>query len=259
LQKTPESRPARIEAEGLVYRYGDGRTALDGLSIEIEPGERLGVIGPSGAGKSTFLLHLNGILRPASGVVRIDGREVHAGNLKSIRREVGIVFQNPDDQLFTPTVGEDVAFGPRTMGLSEAEIEERVRLALAQMRLEGLEARPAHELSFGEKRRAALATVLAMRPRAIGFDEPFANLDPSMVEQLVGLIRKLDATVVLISQQILPALAAVDRLAVLHQGRLEAVGPALEIARDRALLRRCGIDFHFYEDVWRSISGAAGL
>ncbi len=255
-----DSPPCGVEAEGLVFRYPDGRTALDGLSLRVAPGERLGIIGPSGAGKSTFLLHLNGILLPEAGVVRIGGEAVRKDNLRRIRSRVGIVFQNPDDQLFTPTVGEDVAFGPRNMGCSALETGQRVRLALSQMRLEGYEQRPVHGLSFGEKRRAALATVLAMRPRVIAFDEPFANLDPGMVEQLVALIRGLDATVILISQEILPALASVDRLAVLHRGRVEAAGPALEIARDRALLARCGIDFHVFGDVWRRVlSGSSGL
>jgi cobalt/nickel transport system ATP-binding protein len=227
--------------------------ALDELSIRVAAGDRLGIIGPSGAGKSTFLLHLNGVFLPQSGAVRIDGEVVSSSNLRRIRGKVGLVFQNPDDQLFTPTVEEDVAFGPRNMGCSAAEAKERVHLALCQMRLEGYERRSTHELSFGEKRRVALATVLAMRPKVIAFDEPFANLDPAMVEQLVGLIRGLDATVVLISQEILPALASVNRLAVFHRGRIEAVGPALDIARDRALLQRCGIDFHFYGDIWQRI------
>jgi cobalt/nickel transport system ATP-binding protein len=170
-----------------------------------------------------------------------------------IRRNVGIVFQNPDDQLFTPTVEEDVAFGPLNMGCSVEEAHERVRIALSQMRLEGYEKRSTHELSFGEKRRVALATVLAMRPKVIGFDEPFANLDPGMVEQLVDLIRGLDATVILISQEILPAIASTDRLAVFYRGSVAAVGPTLDIASDRALLRRCGIDFHFYGDIWDRI------
>jgi cobalt/nickel transport system ATP-binding protein len=236
-----------------VFRYGNGRLVLDNLSLQVAAGERLGIIGPSGAGKSTFLLHLNGVLLPSSGVVRIGGEAVQAKNLRTIRSMVGIVFQNPDDQLFTPTVEEDVAFGPLNMGCSVEETQKRVQLALSQMRLDGYERRSTHELSFGEKRRVALATVLAMRPRVIAFDEPFANLDPEMVEQLVELIRGLDATVVLISQEILPAIASVDRLAIFRAGRVEAAGPALEIARDRALLRRCGIDFHYYGDVWRSI------
>jgi cobalt/nickel transport system ATP-binding protein len=253
LQRKQELKGCSVEADGLVFRYGDGRAVLDHLSLRVEPGERLGIIGPSGAGKSTFLLHLNGVLLPSAGAVRIDGQSVERRNLMQIRRQVGIVFQNPDDQLFTPTVEEDVAFGPLNMGCSREEVRERVGLALSQMRLEGYEKRSTHELSFGEKRRVALATVLAMRPKVIGFDEPFANLDPGMVEQLVALIRGLDATVILISQEILPAIASSDRLAVLYQGRVAAVGSALEIAADRALLRRCGIDFHFYGDIWERI------
>jgi cobalt/nickel transport system ATP-binding protein len=253
LQQDRQHRGCGVEADRLVYRYGDGRLALDNLSLCIAPGERLGIIGPSGAGKSTFLLHLNGVLLPSSGSVRIDGELIERRNLMNIRRRVGIVFQNPDDQLFTPTVGEDVAFGPLNIGCSAEETRERVSVALQQMRLEGYERRSTHELSFGEKRRVALATVLAMRPKVIGFDEPFANLDPGMVEQLVELIRGLDATVILISQEILPAIAATDRLAVLHRGRVEGMGETLDIASDRALLRRCGIDFHFYGDIWERI------
>lgn len=243
----------RVQAEGLVYRYGDGREALRGVSLDIAAGERVGIIGPSGAGKSTFLLHLNGVLLPTAGVMRVDGEAVTRENRMAIRSRAGILFQNPDDQLFTPTVGEDVAFGPRNMGCGEQETAERVRAALAAMRLEGSEGRHAQELSFGERRRAALATVLAMRPHVVGFDEPFANLDPSMVEQLVGLIRGLDATVILISQEILPAIASVDRLVVLQDGRVAADGPALDVASDRVLLQRCGIDFHYYGDIWRRI------
>jgi cobalt/nickel transport system ATP-binding protein len=253
LQPSQEHTPCSVEADRLVFRYGGGPAVLDGLSLRIEPGERVGIIGASGAGKSTFLLHLNGVLLPESGSVRIDGEEVRKHNLTHIRRRVGIVFQNPDDQLFTPTVEEDVAFGPLNMGCNVEEARERVRVALCQMRLEGYETRSTHELSFGEKRRVALATVLAMRPQVIGFDEPFANLDPGMVEQLVSLIRGLDATVILISQEILPAIASADRLAIFDQGRLAAVGPALDIARDRSLLQRCGIDFHFYGDIWDRI------
>ncbi|MCC6293425.1 MAG: ABC transporter ATP-binding protein [Bryobacterales bacterium] len=247
-----------IDATNLEYHYPDGRAALNGLSLRVEAGERVGIIGPSGAGKSTFLLHLNGVLLPQSGEVRVDGVKVERATLRQVRSRVGIVFQNPDDQLFTPTVEEDVAFGPLNMGCGSEETRERVTVALRQMRLEGYERRSTHDLSFGEKRRVALATVLAMRPRVIAFDEPFANLDPAMVEQLVGIIRSLEATVVLISQEILPAVASVDRLAVLHEGRVAGVGPALEIAADRTLLRRCGIDFHYFAGVWERIQNQRG-
>lgn len=253
MQDEEKQTGCSVEASRLVFRFGDGRVALDDVSLRIDPGERLGIIGPSGAGKSTFLLHLNGILLPTAGTVLIDGEPIRRQNLMRIRRRVGIVFQNPDDQLFTPTVEEDVAFGPLNMGCSIEDSRARITTALREMRLEGYEQRSTHDLSFGEKRRVALATVLAMRPRVIGFDEPFASLDPGMVEQLVGIIRALGATVILISQEILPAIASCDRLAVFHQGRIAAIGPTMEIATDRALLKSCGIDFHFYGDIWERI------
>lgn len=242
-----------VSIRDLGYRYGNGKAALEGVSLEIQPGERLAILGASGAGKSTFLLHLNGILLPHTGVVEIGGVPVHAGTLREIRSRVGIVFQNPDDQLFTPTVEEDIAFGPLNMGCNSEEVRERVDGALRQMRLEGYETRGTHELSYGEKRRVALATVLAMRPQVIGFDEPFANLDPGMVEQLVEVIRGLDSTVIVISQEILPAIACSDRIAIFHQGRVAAVGPSLEIARNRQLLSDCGIDFHYQGRIWERL------
>jgi cobalt/nickel transport system ATP-binding protein len=165
------------------------------------------------------------------------------------------VFQNPDDQLFMPTVGEDVAFGPANLGCDAEETARRVGSALRRMRLEGFEQRATAELSFGEKRRAALATVLAMEPEVIGFDEPFANNDPATVEQLIETINGLAATVILVSQEILPAVACADRIAVLHEGRLAAIGPAVEIVRDRSLLQRCNVDFHFYGQIWEQIAG----
>lgn len=252
------SSPASIAAvaiKDLRYRYPgvDGKLALEGVSLEIQPGERLAILGASGAGKSTFLLHLNGVLMPASGTVEIHGSPVTAQTLRQIRSQVGIVFQNPDDQLFTPTVEEDIAFGPLNMGCPSAEVHLRVAEALKAMRLEGCEKRGTHELSYGEKRRVALATVLAMRPRVIGFDEPFANLDPGMVEQLVDVISSLDATVIVISQEILPAIACSHRIAVFHRGKIAAVGPSLEIARDRKLLAACGIDFHYQGRIWQKI------
>jgi cobalt/nickel transport system ATP-binding protein len=201
-------------------------------------------------------LQLNGVLTPTSGSVTIHGTRVHAGTLRQVRSQVGIVFQNPDDQLFTPTVEEDIAFGPLNMGCSSDEVQSRVAEALRAMRLEGYEKRGTHELSYGEKRRVALATVLAMRPQVIGFDEPFANLDPGMVEQLVEVISSLDATVIVISQEILPAIACSQRIALFHQGKIAAVGPSMEIARDRKLLAACGIDFHYQGRIWEKILAA---
>lgn len=247
-----------VSVKNLVYRYGGGAdkpAAVDGISFEVAAGERLAIIGASGAGKSTFLLHLNGVLLPASGHIEIGGLAVEPANLREIRRRAGIVFQNPDDQLFTPTVEEDIAFGPLNMGLSRDEVRGRVTKALEQMRLAGYEKRSTHELSFGEKRRVSLATVLAMSPEVIGFDEPFANLDPGMVEQLIDVIRALPATVILVSQEILPAIACADRIAVFHRGQLAAIGPAMEIAANRPLLAQCGVDFHYQGHIWDRLHG----
>jgi cobalt/nickel transport system ATP-binding protein len=248
-------RGCDVEVHDLAFGYHKDQPVLDGISLTIRAGERLGILGQSGAGKSTFLLHLNGILHPQRGTIRIGSESVKSENISKIRSQVGLVFQNPDDQLFNATVEEDVAFGPRNLGWPESKVREHVQKALHEMGLAGYESRPVHELSYGEKRRAALATVLSMEPRLIAFDEPFANLDPSMVEQLVEVIRNLDATVILVSQAILPALACCDRIALFHHGRVEAVGSTEEIATNRALLKACGIDFHFYGQIWRRFFG----
>jgi cobalt/nickel transport system ATP-binding protein len=252
-------RGHEVEVRDLAFSYHKDHPVLNGISLTIGAGERLGILGHSGAGKSTFLLHLNGILHPERGTIRIGSEAVTSENISKIRSRVGLVFQNPDDQLFNATVEEDVAFGPRNLGWPEAKVRDHVQKALQEMGLAGYENRPVHELSYGEKRRAALATVLSMEPNVIAFDEPFANLDPSMVEQLVDVIRSLDATVILVSQAILPALACCDRIAVFHQGRVEAVGSTDEIVTKRELLKTCGIDFHFYGQIWRRFFGEEEL
>lgn len=245
--------PAAVEISGLTHIYPGGRKVLDDISLRIEAGERFGIIGPSGAGKTTLMLHLNGILRPTAGGVSVDGHAVTQSSLSRIRRWVGLVFQDPDDQLFTPTVGEDVAFGPRNMGLDEGEVARRVADALARMDMQGSEGRNSHELSFGERRRVAIATVLSMSSRVVAMDEPFSNLNPALVERLIGTIRELPATAVIISQSMLPLLIACDRLAVIHDGRLRAVGATADIATDRALLAACGLDYTFYLEAHRRL------
>jgi cobalt/nickel transport system ATP-binding protein len=256
-QSAPDSSGAAVavEIEGLVSGYQGSRRVLDGVSLRIHRGERFGIIGPTGAGKSTLLLHLNGILLPQKGTVTIAGIPVNSASLARVRQHLGLVFQNPDDQLFNPTVEEDVAFGPLNQGLSPEAARWRVQDAIKKMNLQGFEKRAPHQLSFGEKRRVALATVLSMKPEIVAFDEPFANLDPSMSEQLVQLIKELEGTAVIVSQAMLPALACCQRIAVLHGAKILAVGPALEIARDRALLRSCGMDFHFFAEIWKDLLG----
>jgi len=262
-QPWPEA--CSVEIRDLWHRYDGARDALKGITLSIRPGEHVLLAGRSGAGKSTLGLHLNGILSPGAGEVRIDGRKLDNANLEWARSRVGIVFQDPDDQLFTPTVGEDIQFGPLNQGLPAHQAVARMEAALEVVRLQGFAGRLNHELSYGEKRRAALATVLAMRPGLIVFDEPFANLDPSMVQHLAGIISGLPVTVLLISHEILPALECCQRMVVMGGGVIDADGPAMDIARNRVLLAAHGLDFHVYDKVWRELrkgrcgdSGAAG-
>jgi cobalt/nickel transport system ATP-binding protein len=245
--------PAGVEIHGISFAYPGGPKVLEELTLSVEPGERLGIIGPSGAGKTTLLLHLNGILQPQSGTVAIDTRTVAPETLGLIREWVGMVFQDPDDQLFTPTVGEDVAFGPRNLGLSEQEVRRRVTEALNALHMAGSEGRASHTLSYGERRRAALATVLVMEPRVVALDEPFSNLSPAMVKSLISILRGWTATLIVVSQAILPLLAACDRLALLADGMIQAVGSTREIAGDRELLRRHGLDFNYYLESYRRL------
>jgi cobalt/nickel transport system ATP-binding protein len=174
---------AVIRLDNLTYAYPDGRKALDGISLAINPGESVAIAGANGAGKSTLLLHLNGIIHGANGAVKVCGLPVVAANLKSVRARVGVVFQNPDDQLFCPEVFDDVAFGPINMGLPEAEVRSRVAESLAAVGLAGYERRSSHHLSLGEKKRIALASVLSMRPEVLALDEPSSNLDPAAHHQ----------------------------------------------------------------------------
>jgi cobalt/nickel transport system ATP-binding protein len=243
---------ATISIQGISYSYKPGGEVLKNIHLDIEAGEKFGIIGPMGAGKSTLLLHLNGILS-GDGRVLIDDTEVCKKNLPLIRKKVGIVFQNPDDQLFNPTVEEDVAFGPLNFGYSKDEVRMMVDRALEEMNLKGFENRVSHHLSMGEKKRVALASVLATRPEVIAFDEPFASLDPMMNKQLVGIIREMDSTVVIVSQSFLPLVACCSRIAVMNKGKITAVGPTLEILRNEELLLDNGVDLSLYRTICREL------
>lgn len=242
--------PSGIQIKNLNFSYSSGKPVLTDINLNVEPGEKLGIIGPSGAGKSTLLLHLNGILT-GKGIVQIGETVVEKRSLAEIRRKVGLVFQNPDDQLFNPTVEEDISFGPLNFGFTGSAVETRVREAIRIMNLEGFEKSESHHLSMGERKRVALATVLAINPEVIAFDEPFSSLDPSTVIQLIGLIGGLDATLVIVSQSFLPLIASCSRLAVLNNGRITATGTTEEIIRDEELLLASGMDLSFYRDICR--------
>jgi cobalt/nickel transport system ATP-binding protein len=225
-----------VEVKDLRYVYPDGTEALSGVSFRIHHGESVALVGANGAGKSTLLLHLNGCLTPASGEVRIGDFPLTRGTLEDVRRTVGMVFQDPDDQLFMPTVHDDVAFGPLNLGLPPAEVEARVAAALATVDCAKLAKRPPYRLSGGEKRAVAIATVLAMSPSILVLDEPTSNLDPRARRQLIALLKTFTHTKIIASHDLDMVLDLCERTIVLHQGRVLADGPTLDIFSDDALL-----------------------
>jgi len=216
-----------LEAEGLSYTYPDGTEALRGVNFRLARGEAVAVLGANGAGKTTLLRHFNGLLTPTSGRLMLCGEELHRGNLMKARRIVGLVFQNPDEQLFAPSVAEDVAFGPRNLGLDEEEVERRVEEALHLVGMEGSEERAPHHLSYGEKKRIAIAGVLAMKPECIALDEPTSGLDPAGAEELIELLNRLRRSGISIvfathDVDMVPLLA--ERVYLLHGGRMVCEG-----------------------------------
>jgi cobalt/nickel transport system ATP-binding protein len=231
----------KIEVEGLRFSYPDGRAALRGVSLIVAPGEKVALVGPNGAGKSTLLLHLNGILR-GKGSVRVAGLEVAEANLGRIRAAVGLVFQNPDDQLFSPTVFDDVAFGPLHMGLPEPVVRARVHAALAAVDMAAYVDRTSHHLSIGEKKRIAVATVLAMEPEILVLDEPTAGLDPRARRNLITLLRQLDMTMLVSTHDIRMVAELFERTIIMEDGCIVAAGPTSAILADAALLATHGLE-----------------
>lgn len=229
-----------IEIANLSFTYPDGQPALRDVSLRIMPGERLALVGPNGAGKSTLLLHLNGILR-GEGQVRICGLPCSRENFKRIRALVGLLFQSPDDQLFSPTVYEDVAYGPIYQGLPEGEVSERVESALGAVGMTAAAQRMPYHLSLGEKKRIALASVLAMQPRILAFDEPSAGLDPRGRRELIELLVSLPQTLLVAAHDLALVRAATTRTVILDGGRVVADGPTEEILADETLLEAHGL------------------
>jgi cobalt/nickel transport system ATP-binding protein len=230
--------PPSLLVEDVAFAYPDGHQALFGVDLRIERGERVALLGPNGAGKTTLVLHLNGILRAGRGQVTVAGLPVGKPTLREVRRRVGIVFQDPDDQLFMPTVGEDVAFGPRNLGLPEAEVSARVAAALEQVGMAGFADRPPHHLSFGQRRRVAVATVLSMNPEILVLDEPSSNLDPAGRRELAEVLQALPVTLLMVTHDLPYALQLCPRSVVLDGGVIAADGPTRELLGDAALLAR---------------------
>lgn len=232
--------PALV-VEHLHFAYPDGHVALRDISLTVYPGEKVALVGPNGAGKSTLMLHLNGILQ-GQGVVQVSGLPITRANLPLIRARVGLVFQNPDDQLFSPTVFEDVAFGPLHMGLPEAEVRRRVAMALAQVGMDDYGPRLSHHLSMGEKKRIAIATVLAMAPDILVLDEPSAGLDPRGRRQLMALLRSLPLTMLVSTHDMAMVRELFPRMVIMDEGRVVADGPTERLFEDVALLERHGLE-----------------
>ncbi len=230
-----------VEIDHLSYHYPDGTPALMDIDLEVYQQESIAILGPNGAGKSTLLYHLNGTLM-GTGTVIVLGIPVEKKNLKEIRRRVGLVFQSPEDQLFCPTVFDDVAFGPLNMGLDEKSIQHRVVKALEMMGLKGFEGRSAHHLSEGEKKRVALATVLSMDSEILALDEPTDNLDPAGSRMLIERIRSIPQTKVIVTHHLPVAVELCERAILLDGGRKIKDLPITELLKNRALLERFGFD-----------------
>ncbi len=225
-----------LEVRGLAYAYPDGHQALFGVDLHVHEGERVALLGPNGAGKTTLVLHLNGILAAGAGSVSVSGLPVSKKHLQEIRRRVGIVFQDPDDQLFLGTVRQDVAFGPANLGLKGPALERRVMNALDQVGMADFADRPPHHLSFGQRRRVAVATVLAMEPEILVLDEPSSNLDPASRRELADILRSLDVTVLMVTHDLPYALELCPRAVVLSDGVVVADGPTFDVLTDDGLM-----------------------
>ncbi len=237
-----DAHDCSVLLQAVSFAYPDGRQALRNVSLTLAPGEKVALVGPNGAGKSTLLLHLNGVLGALDGSVSIEGNPVTRASLPHIRALVGLVFQDPDDQLFSPTVFDDVAFGPLHMGLPEAEVRQRVARALAQVDMSRFADRMPHHMSLGQRKRVAIATVLSMEPTVLALDEPSAGLDPRARRGLIELLRSLPQTL-LVSTHDLPMVAEVfPRAVILVEGQVAYDGSADAMLRDHALLKRYDLE-----------------
>ena len=230
-----------IEIEHLSYTYPDGTAALSDVSLKIAPGEKVALVGPNGAGKSTLILHLNGILA-GSGMVRVCSLEVTGENLRRVRSCVGLVFQSPEDQLFSPTVFEDVAFGPLYQGFTPLEVQQRVEQALEQVHMQKYSSRISHHLSMGEKKRIAIATVLSMKPEVLVLDEPTGGLDPRSRRSLIQLLEELPLTMLASTHDMSMVSEVFPRMVILDGGRLVADGPTSDLMGDGVLLAAHGLE-----------------
>jgi cobalt/nickel transport system ATP-binding protein len=235
-----------IETKNISYHYPDGTQALDKVNFQVEEGKIVALLGPNGAGKSTLFLHFNGILKPSSGCIFIDGTEIKYDkkNLISIRQKIGIVFQNPDDQLFAPTVMEDVAFGPMNIGLPLEEVELRVKEALKKVSMEGVEKKPPHHLSGGEKKKVAIAGILAMQPKIMVLDEPTSGLDPKGASQIMSLLYELNRegmTIIISTHDVDMVPLYASNMYIISKGKIIKKGSPPEVFEDVKTIREANL------------------
>jgi cobalt/nickel transport system ATP-binding protein len=247
-----------LDVRGLSFAYPDGHPALREVDLHVHSGERVALLGPNGAGKTTLVLHLNGIHTPTTGSVAVDGLPVERSHLQEIRRRVGIVFQDPDDQLFMGSVRADVAFGPANLGLKGAALEGRVMTALERVGMADFADRPPHHLSFGQRRRVAIATVLAMEPTILVLDEPSSNLDPASRRELADILRGLDVTVLMVTHDLPYALELCPRSVVLSDGRVVADGTTYDVLTDEPLMKEHRLELPFGFDPRTTIDSLPG-
>jgi cobalt/nickel transport system ATP-binding protein len=247
-----------LDVQGLAYAYPDGHQALYGVDLHVHAGERVALLGPNGAGKTTLVLHLNGILTAGAGSVSVSGLPVTKQHLAEVRRRVGVVFQDPDDQLFMATVRDDVAFGPANLGVRGAALDRRVLDALDRVGMADFVDRPPHHLSFGQRRRVAVATVLAMEPEVLVLDEPSSNLDPASRRELAEILRTLDVTVLMVTHDLPYAFELCPRAVVLSDGVIVADGATYDVLTDDALMSAHRLELPFGFDPRTIRAASAG-
>jgi len=226
-----------IVIKDLSFKYPDGSLALDGINLDVKRGDSVGIIGPNGAGKSTLLLHLNGTLISKTGTVAIDNTIINSKHLKTIRKKVGMVFQDPDDQLFMPTVFDDIAFGLLNLGLKETEIKAKITVALTRFGLTGFESKSPQHLSLGEKKKISLAGILVLEPEILVFDEPTANLDPRARREFIEFIRNIPATKIIASHDLDMIKQLTESVVVLKRGRIVTDGKTDDILSRKDILQ----------------------
>ena len=234
-----------LELSELTFSYPDGRQVLNNVNLQINKGERVALLGPNGAGKTTLVMHLNGILISDQGIVKVAGIKVDKENLFEVRKRVGLVFQDPDDQLFMTTVRDDVAFGPSNIGIQGEELNEVVDYALDQVKMKEFADRPPHHLSFGQRRRVAVATVLAMKPDILVLDEPSSNLDPASRRELAEILLNLDVTIFMVTHDLPYALEICPRAAILNNGKIVADGNTRDLLGDEVLMESNRLELPF--------------